>query len=394
VKIEINEKISWVGKIDFELRKFHGDQIATESGSSYNSYLIKDEKNILVDLVYKPFAKEFISNLQKEIELSKIDFIIVNHSEPDHSGALPDLMDLIPNTPIICTASGAKAIQGQYHKNWDFKIVKNGEKLNIGSQDILFIEAPMMHWPDTMMCYLTKDGVLFSSDVFGQHFANPAMFDDLSDKCNLIAESEKYYANIISPFSKKTAKKLNELKSMNLNIRTICPAHGIIWRNNPNQIVDLYEKWVSSYQENQITILYDSMYGNTKQIAENIAIGIQSVDANVVVKVLNVSKTDGSNIITDVFKSKGILVGSSAINNGILNSVAGLLQEICNLAPENKKAGTFGSFGWSAKPIENINEVLAKAGYNVFPEVFKVQWSPDEAVLKNAQEFGINFFKF
>lgn len=394
MNIQVSKNVKWLGKIDFELRKFHGDQISTKSGSSYNSYLIEDEMTLLVDLVYTPYAKEFISNLQKEIDINKIDYIVVNHSEPDHSGALPFLMELLPHKPIICTASGAKAIQGQYHKNWNFKIVKNGEKLNIGSQELIFIEAPMMHWPDTMICFLTGDKVLFSNDVFGQHFANQAMFDDLSDECDLYFEAEKYYANIIFPFSKKAAKKLTELKNMNLEIEEICPAHGIIWRKDVDKIIKLYEEWVNAYQENQITIIYDSMYGNTKKLAESIGAGIHKSSPETVVKILNASKTDGSDIITNVFKSKGIIVGSSAINNGILNTVSGLLQEICNLAVENKKAAVFGSYGWSPKPIDGIAEQLKNGGFDVYSEILKSQWSPDETTLEKAKEFGANFSSF
>lgn len=394
MNIKVSNKVKWIGKIDFELRKFHGDQISTTSGSSYNSYLIEDEKTLLVDLVYTPYSKEFITNLQKEIDINKIDYIVVNHSEPDHSGALPYLMELLPEKEIICTSSGAKAIQGQYHKTWNFKIVKNGERLNIGSQELIFIEAPMMHWPDTMMCYLTQDKVLFSNDVFGQHFANQAMFDDLSDECDLYFEAEKYYANIIFPFSKKAAKKLAELTSMNLQIEKICPAHGIIWRKNVDKILGLYQQWVNAYQEDQITIIYGSMYGNTKKLAESIGEGIQAVAPETVVKILNSSKTDGSDIITNVFKSKGIVVGSSAINNGILNTVAGLLQEICNLAAENKKAAVFGSYGWSGKPIDGIAEQLKNGGFEVYSDVLKSQWSPDESTLESAKIFGKNFMNF
>lgn len=391
MKIEITPKVTWVGKIDYELRNFHGDQIRTQHGSSYNSFLIQDEKNILIDAVYTPFADEFIANLKKNIDLEKIDMIIVNHSEPDHSGAIAKLMEIIPNTQIYCTATGAKALKGQYHKDWNFVIVKNGDTISTGTDELMFIEAPMMHWPDTMMCYLKNDKILFSNDVFGQHFAEASMFDDLVNECDLFFESEKYFANIISPFSKKASKKLAEIEKLNLHFNLICPAHGVIWRKNINRIIQLYKKWTNAELENQITIIYDSMYGNTRKIAEAITRGIIKANNNMKFALHSVAKSDGSDIITDVFRSKGIIVGSSAINNGILNSIAGILEEISNLDTTNKKAAAFGSYGWSPKAIDGIGEKLKNAGYVVELPVLKVQWTPDEEQLEKAETFGKDF---
>lgn len=391
MKIEITPKITWVGKIDYELRKFHGDQITTQHGSSYNSYLIRDEKNILIDAVYYPYTDEFISNLQKVIDLDKIDLIVVNHSEPDHSGAITKLMEIIPNTPIYCTATGAKALKGQYHKDWNFVVVKNGDTISTGSDELMFIEAPMMHWPDTMMCYLKNDKILFSNDVFGQHFAESSMFDDLVNECDLFFESEKYFANIISPFSKKAAKKLTEIEQMNLGFNLICPAHGVIWRKNIDKILQLYKKWTNAELENQITIVYDSMYGNTRKIAEAITRGIIQANNGMKFALHSIAASDGSDIITDIFRSKGVIIGSSAINNGILNSIAGILEEISNLDATNKKAAAFGSYGWSPKAIDGIGEKLKNSGYLVELPVLKVQWSPDEEQLSKAEAFGKEF---
>lgn len=388
MNIKVSNKVTWVGKLDYELRNFHGDQISTNYGSTYNSYLIQSDKNVLVDAVYTPFANEFIENLKKTIDLNKIDFIIINHSEPDHSGAINQLMDIIPNTPIYCTNSGAKALKGQYHKDWNFVIVKNGQKISIGEEEITFIEAPMMHWPDTMMFYLSGENILFSSDVFGQHFADAKMFDSLVNECDLFAETEKYYANIISPYNKKAAKKIDELIQMNLKIDVICPAHGVVWQKYIQNVLDLYKKWTNAELENQITIIYDSMYGNTKKIATAINEGIHRANKGIATVLHNISKSDSSNIITDVFRSKGIVVGSPAVNNGILNSVAGILEEIVNIDPTNTKAAVFGSYGWSPKPIDNISEKLKNAGYDVNLPVFKCLWAPDDARLEEARKFG------
>ena len=227
---QVKNKIKWVGKVDWELKHFHGDEFKTDRGSSYNSYLIEDEKTVLIDTAWLPFDKEFVSNLKKEIDLNKIDYIIALHGEVDHSGALVELMREIPNVPIYCTANGVKSIKGQYHKDWNFVTVKTGDTLNIGENTLTFIEAPMLHWPDTMFAYMDKEKVLFSSDGFGQHLASEHLFADEVDEAVLYQEALKYYANILAPFGMIATKKINDILAMNLDIETICPSHGLIWR--------------------------------------------------------------------------------------------------------------------------------------------------------------------
>jgi len=343
MSFEINNNVKWVGKIDWELRRFHGDEYSTHKGSSYNSYLVRDEKTVLIDTVWNPFSKEFVDNLKKEIDLKEIDYIIANHGEVDHSGAFLELMREIPDTPIYCTENGVKSLKGQYHKDWNFKTVKTGDKLNIGERDLIFIEAPMLHWPDTMMTYMTVDNILFSNDAFGMHYASEKMYNDLVNQDELYSEAVKYYANILTPFSKMVTNKIKEVLSLEVPVDMICPSHGIIWRDNPTQIVEKYLEWADDYQENQITVMYDSMWENTKKMAEAIVEGVKEADSEVMVKVYNISKTDKNDIITEVFKSKAILVGSSTINGGILSGVAGILEEIKGLLFMNKKAASFGS---------------------------------------------------
>jgi len=240
MSFKIKSNIYWVGKIDWELRKFHGDEYSTHRGSSYNSYLIKEEKVALIDTVWRPFSKEFVENLSKEIDLSKIDYVIANHAENDHSGALPELMRLIPGTPIYCTKNGVKSLTGHYHQDWNFQVVKTGDKLSLGNKELIFVEAPMLHWPDSMFCYLTEDNILFSNDAFGQHYASEYMFNDLVNQNELAQECIKYYANILTPFSPLVTKKIKEVLSFNLPLDMICTSHGIIWRTKPEQIVEKY----------------------------------------------------------------------------------------------------------------------------------------------------------
>ncbi len=387
---KISDTVNWVGKIDWELKKFHGDEYSTHKGSSYNSYLIRDEKTVLIDTVWKPFSKEFVANLKKEIDLNKIDYIIANHSEIDHSGALADLMEEIPNTPIYCTKNGAKIIKGHHHKDWNFVEVKTGDTLDIGKNKLVFVEARMLHWPDSMMTYMSGENILFSNDAFGQHYASELMYNDKVDNDELYDEAIKYYANILTPFSKFVVSKIEEVVALNIPIDMICPSHGIIWRDNPIQIITKYMEWAKSYQENQVTIVYDTMWNGTRRMAEAIAEGIRSKDNDIDVKLFNCAKRDKNDIITEVFKSKMILVGSSTINNGILTAAAGILEMIKGLKFTNKKAAAFGSYGWSGESIKIITELLKEAKFDVVNDGIKELWNPDEEALERCREFGRN----
>lgn len=386
--VKITDSVTWVGKRDWELRTFHGEEYSTHRGSSYNSYLVRDEKTALIDTVWSPFDEEFVEELKKEIDLKEIDYIIINHGEVDHSGALLKLMNEIPDTPIYCTKNSTTSIKGQYHKDWNFNVVKTGDKLSLGKKELIFIEARMLHWPDSMFTYLTGENILFSNDAFGQHFATEQVYNDLVDQCELYQEAIKYYANILTPFSSLVIDKIKEVLSFNLPLNMICTSHGVIWRDNPVQIVEQYLKWADNYQENQISILYDTMWDNTKKMAEAIKRGIQAVDNEVVIKLFNVARTDNNDVITEVFKSKAILVGSSTINNGILSSVAGILEMIKGLAFKNKKAAAFGSYGWGGQAVKIISNTLKDSGFELINEGKRILWTPDEKAIKECEEFG------
>ncbi len=384
----VKNNITWVGKVDWELRKFHGNEYSTHRGSTYNSYLIREQKTALVDTVWAPFAKEFVANLEKIIDLKKIDYVIANHGEIDHSGSLPELMRRIPDVPVYCTANGVKSLKGHYHQDWNFVTVKTGDRLSLGSKELVFVEAPMLHWPDTMMCYLTGDNVLFSNDAFGQHYATSGMFNDTADRDELYAECIKYYANILTPFSPMVTKKINEVLSFKLPVDMICTSHGVIWRDNPTQIVERYLSWADAYRENQITILYDTMWSGTRVMAESIAAGIREADKDVVVKLFNTSKTDKNDIITEVFRAKAVGVGSPTINQGILSSVAALIEEMRGLKFKNKKAFAFGTYGWSGESVKMIREGLVSAGFALVGDGIRTLWNPDAEAVKACVDFG------
>jgi anaerobic nitric oxide reductase flavorubredoxin len=388
MSFKINDKVTWVGKIDWELRSFHGEEYSTHRGSSYNSYLIRDEKTVLIDTVWVPFSKEFVANLKNEIDLNEIDYIIMNHAEPDHSGALLDLMKEIPDTPIYCTKNGESIIKGHCHKNWNFVTVKTGDTLNIGKYKLTFIEARMLHWPDTMFTYYNGENILFSNDAFGQHYASELMFNDKADHDELMQEAIKYYANILTPFSTFVAKKIEEVLGFNLPVDMICPSHGIMWRDNPVQIIKKYMEWCQNYKENQITLIYDTMWNSTRRMAEAIAEGIKSADKDITIKIFNSGKSDKNDIITEVFKSKAVLVGSCTINNGILSSTAAILEMMRGLKFKEKKAAAFGSFGWGGESVKIITEELKKGGFEILNDGIKEKWVPDEEGVERCRQYG------
>ncbi len=389
MKKRIVNNVYWVGKNDWELRQFHGYEYSTHKGSSYNSYLIQEEKTVLIDTVFQPFSKEFIDNLAKEIDLKSIDYIIMNHAEPDHSGAISELLRLIPGTPVYCTENGVKSLKGQFHGEWNFRTVKTGDKLDLGNgKELIFIQAPMLHWPDSMFCYMTKDNILFSNDAFGQHFCTELLFNDLVNQSELYQEAIKYYANILTPFSPLVLKKIDEVLKFNLPVDFICPSHGVVWRDNPAQIIHKYVEWASAYQENQITIVYETMYNGTRSIAESIVKGINSEDQVVDIKLYNIATNDLNDIITEIFKSKAVFIGSPTVNNGIMSHTAGLMEMVKGLKFKGKKGAAFGCFGWSDASTKIIMNLLKESGFEIVGESISCNWGPDEDAMQRAFDFG------
>ena len=386
----LKNNVYWVGKIDWELETFHGADYSVGHGSSQNAYLIQEEKTVLIDTVWKPHAAQFIENLQKEIDLSAIDFIIANHGEVDHSGALPALMEKIPDTPIYCTANGVKSLTGQYHHpEWNFNVVKSGDSIDIGGgKQLVFVEMRMLHWPDSMATYLTGDNILFSNDAFGQHYAIEELFNDKAEPCLLWGEAMKYYANILNPFSPLVKKKIEEIQSLNLPIDIIAPSHGAIWREDPMQIVEKYYQWAQDYQENQITVVYDTMWEGTMQLAHAIGEEISHLQPDTKVKVFNISQSDKNDIMTEVFKSKAIAVGSPTVGQDILSAVGGWLDFLKELKFKNKKAAVFGCYGWSGESTKILRERLSAAGFAVTEPEIKCNWNPTDTDLAKAAEIA------
>ncbi|USD36087.1 anaerobic nitric oxide reductase flavorubredoxin [Ferrimonas sp. SCSIO 43195] len=387
--IHVKNNIHWVGQRDWEVRDFHGTEFKMPKGTSYNSYLIREEKTVLIDTVDHRFSHEFVHNLSQEVDLNSIDFIVINHAEEDHAGALAALLEKIPGTPIYCSENAIDSITGHHHRpDWNFHTVKTGDSVDIGNgKQLVFIEAPMLHWPDSMMTYLTGDAVLFSNDAFGQHYCDEHLFNDEVDQAELEEQCLRYYSNILTPFSALVTAKIKEVLSFNLPVDMIATSHGIVWRDNPVQIIEKYLKWADDYQEDRITLFYDSMSGNTRMMADALAQGIHDIDPKVAVKVFNVSKHDKNEILSNLFRSKAVLVGSSTMNNVMMPKIAAMLEEITGLRFKNKRAAAFGSFGWNGGAVDRIQVRLQDAGFDTAASL-KVKWKPDGNALNECREHG------
>ena len=380
MKRHVKGNVSWVGYLDWELENFHGDDYSIFHGSSQNAYLIEEEKTVLVDTVWAPHRFDFIENLKREIDLKKIDAIVVNHGEIDHSGALADLLEEIPGTPLYCTAMAVKSLEGQYGKRgWNFHVVKTGDELPIGNgKKLQFVEMRMLHWPDSMATFLTGDNILFSMDAFGQHYATSELFADKAEQGILWHEALKYFVNILNPFAALIPRKLEEIAALQLPIEMIAPSHGAIWRERPFTIVEKYDEWAKAYQEDQVTIAYDTMWNGTEAIAHAIAEEIKRQSPATVVKVYNIAKSDKNEVMTEVFKSRAIAVGSPTYINGVLASVTGWLAFLKSLKFKKKRAAAFGCYGWSGEGVKFLQESLQDAGFAVVDEHVKSLWNPGE----------------
>jgi flavorubredoxin len=383
---EIAAGVHWVGVVDWALRFFHGYELSTHRGSSYNAYLIRDEKTVLIDTVWEPFTKEFIEKLRVLVDPSKIDVVVCNHAEIDHAGALPAVMELCPQAMLVVSKRGAETVPGHYHRNWPMHVVGTGDRLNIGRRDLVFVEAPMLHWPDSMFTYLTGDAILFPNDAFGQHYATAFRFNDQVDGQALMYEAMKYYANIITPFSKMVTRKIDELRGLGLPLKAICPSHGVMWRDNPMQIVDAYYQWAQQKGSLYALVLYDTMWNATRRMAEAIGDGLndQAVDH----KLFHMAVSDRNDVLTEVFRAKAVVVGSPTLNNGLLPGISPILEDLKGLKFVNKLAAAFGSYGWSGECVKIIEGHLQACKFPLVAPGVLAKWQPTADDLQKCRELG------
>lgn len=387
--VKILPDIYSVGVVDWNIRTFHGHTYSTKRGSTYNAYLIVDEKIALIDTVLGSFAPELVENISEIIPLEKIDYIVANHVETDHSGALPEIMKHAPKAKIFCSAKCKEGLSRHYYANWDFQVVKTNDTLPLGKRTLTFIEAPMIHWPDSMFTYCPQEALLLPNDAFGQHYATSERFDDEVDPCALMDEAAKYYANILWPLGSIIGKKIEEIKKMNIPLKMIAPSHGIIWRGDPMKIVNAYSSWAKNETKPKVVVMYETMWGATEKMARKIVEGITS--AGVKVKLFDVASTDRTEIVHEMLDAKGFLFGSSTHDNDMLPNFAGFLEFVKGLAPKNRIAGVFGSYGWAGGAVKEIEGVLKEAGIEVLPISFSVKYVPDQDETKRLVDYGRDF---
>jgi flavorubredoxin len=387
--IEIAKGIYSVGCRDWDMRDFHG--YSTYEGTTYNAFLVLGKKNILIDTVKEKFGNELLSNISQIIDPKTIDAVISNHAEMDHSGSIPKIMHKIGiDKPLYCSKMGAKNIKGNLNEDFNYQVVKNGENLTIGDRTFSFLETKMLHWPDSMFTYLADEGILFSSDAFGQHYAGDMFFDDeIGDE--IIPHARKYYANILLHFSSRVQSLLKDVTKMNLKINMICPDHGIIWRDNPSKIIQWYDKWSKQEPEKKVVVLFDSMWKSTAKMANYITKGIESEDVNV--RLMNTRKWHRSDILTELIEAGAIAVGSPTLNNNIFPVIADVMTYIKGLKPQNKIAAAFGSYGWSGEAVKILNKEFAEMKLDIIDDGVKVQYVPDEDDLSRCFDLGVKIAK-
>ncbi|MBU2498606.1 MAG: flavodoxin domain-containing protein [Proteobacteria bacterium] len=382
--VEIAKDIFWVGAIDWNIRDFHG--YSTYQGTTYNAYLIMDEKVTLIDTVKRDFADELIENITQIVDPKKVDYVISNHTEMDHSGGLPRIMHRVgEEKPLYCSKVGHKNLSRHYPQKWNYQPVEDGGELSIGKRTLAFLETKMLHWPDSMFTYAKEDKILFSSDAFGQHYAGLERFDDQIGEA-IMPHAKKYFANILLLYSPLILKLVEKVTGMGLALDMICPDHGIIWRKDPLKIINAYVEWSEQKPKRKALVVYDTMWHSTEKMAEAIveALGQEGVDASP----MHLRSWHRSDIITEVVDAGAIIVGSPTLNNGLFPTVSDFLTYLKGLKPINKVGAAFGSYGWSGEAVKLINEEFEKMKFKVIDPGLKALYVPDEKGIEACHELG------
>ncbi len=382
--IEIAKDVYCLPAIDWNIRDFHG--YSTYPGTTYNAYLILDDKITLIDTAKKEFAEELLNAISKVVDPKKIDFVISNHAEMDHTGALPRIMHRIgENKPLYCSKMGQKNLIKHFGSRWNLQPVETGTELSLGKKTLMFLETRMLHWPDSMFTYLKEDNILFSSDGFGQHYASLERFDDEVGE-EIFFHAQKYYANILLLYSPLVLKLINKVTEMNLQIKMICPDHGIIWRKDPGRIINAYVEWAKQEPRRRALIVYDTMWHSTETMAETIAEALWEEGVPTTTRKLR--QCHRSDIMTEVMDAGAILVGSPTLNNGIFPTISDMLTYMKGLKPLNKIGAAFGSYGWSGEAVKLINEQLEAMKFQVVHPGLRTQYVPDDSAKEACRELA------
>ena len=382
--VKVSEHVYWVGAIDWAIRDFHG--YTTPHGSTYNAYLVMADKITLIDTVKAPFMDEMLSRIASVVDPSKIDYIISNHSEQDHTGCLWQVAELVKPEKIFASAMGVKALGEIFHKNNSIETVKDGQSLSLGNMDLKFMETRMIHWPDSMFSYLEKDGVLFSQDAFGMHLATFERFDDELAADMLEYEAATYYANIVLPFSSQVLKTLEKVAASGWTIKIIAPDHGPVWRQDLNFILNLYNKWARQVRVKKAVVVYATMWHSTEMMAKAIAESL--AEEGIRVKLLNVDDAHRSEVLYEILEAGALIVGSPTLNNHMMPQMADVMTYMKGLKPANLTGAVFGSFGWSGESLKDLEATLAAMKVEIVADTVSVRHVPDGDVLNKCRELG------
>lgn len=381
--VELKPGIYWVGGIDWNLRYFHG--YVTPRGTTYNAYLIVDEKITLVDTVKHYLCDEMLDRIKQIIDPSKIDYMVSNHVEMDHSGSLTKIMELAPNAQLVTSPQGQKGLKRYYKKdNWNFKVVNSGEELSIGSRTLKFVHVPMVHWPDSMVTYIPEEKLLLPNDAFGQHIASAERFDDQLGWEIVHEEAATYYANIVLPYGDNVNKALDVVTRLDIDM--VAPSHGVIWRSLIPKIVPVYRKWAGNETDPKALIVYDTMWDSTRRVALALQDGLEDAGVPVTMRFLQTSHI--SEIMTDLLTARAILIGTPTLNNGMLPTVSAFLTYIRGLRPKKRIGLAFGSYGWGGQGAKEVAGVIKDMGWETPLDFINIQYRPDGQELQGVRETG------
>ncbi len=377
------DNIDWVGYVDWTVRDFHGYD--THRGATYNSYLIRDEKIALIDTVKEPFAQDLLANVAALVALDKVNYIVCNHAEPDHSGAMAKVMAALPNATLVCNQKCAAAL-GMHHDmtGWSTHIVSSGDTLSLGQRTLEFIDTPMVHWPESMFTYVREEKILFSMDAFGQHYATSQRFDDEVSLCTTMEEAKTYYANIVTPYGKRVAKVLEA--AAEYDIKMIAPSHGVIWRTNAAKIMEAYKNWAVCRPRPKVLVIFESMWGSTAKMAEAIHEGASA--PGVAAELINVRTSNLTKIATEVLDAATIAFGSSTLNQDVLPTAGAVLTYLRGLRPTNKAGFSFGSYGWSKGGATAVQEYFEDLKWEILREPIRAQYAPTKEIIEDCHQAG------
>ena len=383
--VPVADGIDWVGAVDYDVRLFHGYHFSTPRGTTYNAYVVRGAKTALVDGVHRPFAEEFVERVRAVVPWEQLDYIVVNHLEPDHSGTLPVAIERAPQARVLCSGKCADGLR-RYYGIENVRTVGTGDALDLGGLTLQFLEARLLHWPDSMFTYVPERKVLLPNDAFGQHFASSGRFDDEVDLAAVMDEASKYYANILNPVGSLVTKKLAEVQQLGLDIEIIAPSHGIIWRTHPAEIVQAYARWAQGVAEPRVIVAYDTMWGSTERMARTLVEGVASEGGEA--RLYRLPVCDRTAVLRDAIESAALLVGTATINRRMLPTIAPFLDDLAGLRPKKTIGFAFGSHGWNGGGVPQVEAALKEAGVEVVREGLTAVYRPDEKDLVACAEAG------